>query len=1340
MAAMAELLGESREIKAIQAKITHLLARARDGQRLPSILIEGETGTGKGLLARSLHRQSPRRDGPFVDVNCAAIPETLLEAEMFGFERGAFSDARQAKPGLLEAADRGTLFLDEIGLLAEPLQGKFLKAIEERSVRRLGSVRSRSVDAWIISASNEDLETAIRQRRFREDLYHRLAVLTVRLPPLRERGDDVVLLAEHFLAHACADYKVGPKTLAEDARAALVSYRWPGNVRELANVMERTALLAEATVVTATMLALPTPLPEAASPDRALRDDLGELERERLLEALEATHWNLSRAAARLGIPRNTLRYRIEKHGLQAGRSTPQTFPTKRPQPKAPLPARDDVRWESCRLTLLRAVVDTSSGSDLALPAKRALDLLVEKTEMFGGRMEDAGPNGLVAVFGLDPTEGATSTAAHAALALARAAVLAPMDEGDRWTVRMAIHTGQFLVTRGPRGPEIKPDAKREVWPLLDRLVDRAGPGEIVASNSAAPFLTRRFELVQLEPTTPDDVAFSVAVREWPSARRRDAAFVGRQHNLELLEGHLASALDGHGQAVGLVGEAGIGKSRLVAEFRRRLRDAPVSYREGACVSYGGAIPYLPILDVLRQHCGVTEVDSAETIRDKVGRTLAATDMDPGSAPYLLHLLGIREGSETLATISPEAIKLRTLDILRQIVLNRSRRHPIVFVVEDLHWVDPPSEELLTSLVDNVASAPILLLATYRPGYRPPWLDRSYATQIALSPLSPDDSLAVVHSVLQRDMPETLTRAILDKADGNPFFLEELCRAVEEQGDLAALSTVPDTIQDVLLARIQRLPPAARKLLQAAAVIGREVSTRLLEAVWDEPEPISAVLPLLTSVELLYPRSGDREAVYVFKHTLTQEVAYETLEPAHRRAMHAAAGRALEHFYEGRLPEVYDRLAHHYARTDEPAKAVDYLSRFAERSARAYAHDEAVAALTEAQRHVERLPAEARDRKTIELALQLSLSLLPLGRTYEINSMLQDQRDRLERLGDPALAARCYFLLARTYMLVDYTRVLETARRAIAEAERCGDTATIGGAYGVMAVACLLSGQAMRGIECSQRAVLLLDETTDQWALCYAYWALGLCCSHTGAFADGIAAERRALAIAEAIGDRPLEVSALWALGIIQAAMGEWDEGVANCLHAVQRARHVLYQTIATGFLGFAYLERGDTEPAIAALEQAIPLFQQFGLKVFESWLTAFLAEAHRLEGRLDRAEALAAHALRVATETNFPMAIGWAQQSLGRVARARGDGETAAARFAEAVTTFTGIHSRYEIARTNVDLAELAWSRGESEAVARHLREAYDLFMTLGLPRYRERLERLAVERGISLTGGGRT
>src|SRR5262249_26698247 len=243
MDVLADLLGDSPTMEMVRDRLHRLLDPQHGGQPLPPLLLQGETGTGKGLIARLLHRHGTRRDGPFVDVNCAAIPETLLEAELFGFERGAFTDARRAKPGLFQAAHGGVLFLDEVGLLPDAAQAKLLTAIEERTVRRVGSTRHEPTDIWVISASNADLRGAVDDRRFREDLYHRLAVVTVDLPPLRERSRDVLLLAEHFLARACADYGLPPKRFDLSAQARLLAYSWPGNIRELANTMERVALL-----------------------------------------------------------------------------------------------------------------------------------------------------------------------------------------------------------------------------------------------------------------------------------------------------------------------------------------------------------------------------------------------------------------------------------------------------------------------------------------------------------------------------------------------------------------------------------------------------------------------------------------------------------------------------------------------------------------------------------------------------------------------------------------------------------------------------------------------------------------------------------------------------------------------------------------------------------------------------------------------------------------------------------------------------------------------------------------------------------------------------------------
>src|SRR5499425_1503938 len=502
MKQLADLLGDSPGIHAIRDKIDRLVTRQQDARRLPPVLIEGETGTGKGLLARLIHKAGPRPDGPFVDVNCAAIPETLLEAEMFGFERGAFTDARRSKPGLLQTAHRGTIFLDEVGLLSEGLQAKLLKVLEERTVRRLGSTRDEAIDVWLLTATNENLKSAIQGRRFREDLYHRLAVLTLSLPPLRERGDDVLMLAEYYLARACTDYGVSAKTLAADARSALTAYSWPGNVRELANLMERVALLSSDPAVTADTLGLssssapkissvssaasaspdapPAPGGPASSLDDAVRD--------RVADVLRQTNWNISRTAALLGISRNTLRARIEKYGLRAGEAPapPPPRPERRParRTEAPPIAREEVapappvvvsppaaaplEWERRRVTMLRASLLAPSAPEALLETNRALELLLDKARSFGGTIEGRGPTGIAAAFGLDPTEDAPSRAAHAAMAVVNAVTRARQDSGKGPAIKVAVHTSPMLVGRGQGAPELDLEGKQTALTVLN--------------------------------------------------------------------------------------------------------------------------------------------------------------------------------------------------------------------------------------------------------------------------------------------------------------------------------------------------------------------------------------------------------------------------------------------------------------------------------------------------------------------------------------------------------------------------------------------------------------------------------------------------------------------------------------------------------------------------------------------------------------------------------------------------------------------------------------------------------------------------------------------------------
>src|SRR5262249_30334803 len=292
----------------------------------------------------------------------------------------------------------------------------------------------------------------------------------------------------------------------------------------------------------------------------------------------------------------------------------------------------------------------------------------------------------------------------------------------------------------------------------------------------------------------------------------------------------LAQAETGRGQVVGVVGEPGIGKSRLIYEFRQSLEGKRLIYLIGRCLSYGSTTPYLPVLELLRHNCGILETDCPEDIAAKIYRSLQEVDMAPDEwAPVLLSLFGVQEETQQSAALSPEARKARTLTAVTQLCLHGSRPQPLILEMEDLHWIDASSEECLTALVERMAGAALLVLVTYRPGYRPPWVDKSYATQMALQPLTPPDSLRVVHAVLPpaaHTVP--LVPLVLAQAEGNPFFLEERARAVAEQGPDTASLPVPNTVQAVLTARIDRLPATAKRVLQAAAVIGKDVALPLL--------------------------------------------------------------------------------------------------------------------------------------------------------------------------------------------------------------------------------------------------------------------------------------------------------------------------------------------------------------------------------------------------------------------------------------------------------------------------------------------------------------------------------
>ncbi len=317
---LEQIIGESQKIK----ELRHLIETVAPTDA--TVLVLGESGTGKELIAGALHNLSKRAAGNYVRINCAAIPEMLLESELFGHEKGAFTGALKRKPGRVEEADGGTIFLDEIGDMSRPLQAKLLRFLEDGTFTRVGSNEELKVDVRLIAATNRDIIEAIHQEHFREDLYHRLNVVQFRSPPLRERGQDIILLAEHFLRHFTLIMGKPIKSISKSAEQKLLSHHWPGNVRELRNVIERAVILERSDEVQ------PTSLPDfklekqlrredktpILDPALSLDDLMAHYEKELILSILEENQFNLGKSAEQLKITRHALRYRMQRLNISA--------------------------------------------------------------------------------------------------------------------------------------------------------------------------------------------------------------------------------------------------------------------------------------------------------------------------------------------------------------------------------------------------------------------------------------------------------------------------------------------------------------------------------------------------------------------------------------------------------------------------------------------------------------------------------------------------------------------------------------------------------------------------------------------------------------------------------------------------------------------------------------------------------------------------------------------------------------------------------------------------------------------------------------------------------------
>jgi transcriptional regulator with AAA-type ATPase domain/tetratricopeptide (TPR) repeat protein len=1366
MPPLDDVLGESPEIQAVREQIKQLLQRQFTGRRLPPILILGETGTGKGLVARAIHRAGPRAAGPFVDVNCAAIPETLVEAELFGFERGAFTDAKQAKAGLFQAAHRGTLFLDEVGLLPAGLQSKLLTAIEEQAVRRLGSTRSAPVDVWILAATSEDLKIAARTRRFREDLYHRLAVLTLWLPPLRERSRDILLLAEHFLVRACADYGLAPKALTPEARAALAAYSWPGNIRELSHVIERVTLLSDQPQVTAEMLGLSPPAQQAVAPAPigeavALEEVVDSVAPDRLLEALRQTDWNISRAAALLGVSRNTLRYRMEKHGLSPGVSPPPRRPAERleiparPSPALGMPAAPEpavVRWERRRLAVLRLVL-VAPPADLLRDTGRALEGAMEKVQVFGGRVEEVSPTGVVATFGIEPVEDAALRAALAARAILKAAERTRHTDGAPVAGKFGIHMGQFLVGQVGDAAQIDLEGKREAWAILDTLTQHAEPDSILVTAAAAPFLERRFDLVALERQEPaPGRIYRLSGRERAGLGERMARFVGRQHELQALHQALEKSRDGNGQVVALIGEPGVGKSRLFWEFTHSHRTHAWLVLETRSVSYGKATPYLPVINLLKAYFQVEARDDWRTIRERLtGKLLMLDETLRSTLPAFLALLDAPTEDPQWQALDPPQRRQRTLDAIKRLLIKESQVQPLCLVFEDLHWIDSETQGLLDSLIESLPTARLLLLLNYRPEYRHGWGSKTYYTQVRIDPLPPESAEELLEALLGAGTTlQPLRGLLIERTGGNPFFLEESVWTLVETKALVgerggyrlatALPTiqVPATVQAVLAARIDRLPLQEKTLLQTAAVIGKDVSFALLQAITDLPEEERRRgLTHLQAAEFLYEASLFPELEYTFKHALTHEVAYESLLPDRRRALHACIVEAIERLYPDRLAEHVDRLAHHAFRGEVWEKALTYLRQAGAKATARSAYREAAACLSQGLRALSHLPdSRETTERAIDLRFELRRALTPIGEWQQALNYLREAEQLATKIGDRKRLGRVFSYLTEGLDLIgDRAGAIEVGKQALAISETLGDLA-------IRAVTTRYLGRVYFSLGDYHEAIRLLRGNVSALRddLAGAYFGapvlssvasgtyLSWCLAEIGEFRDGAWTAEEAVQVAEEVG-LPLDlVHAYHGLGVVCLHSGDFSRAVTW----LERGLQLVHRYNISGWLPqlrsplvVAYTLSGRRDEAVRLLERAVedPSAERSGAY---SPHFARLGEGYQLTSRMADALDVARRALDLARQLKERGNEAWVLRLFGEIA-SHGDPpdvEKAEAHYRQALTVADELGMRPLVAHCHLGLAKLYRGTGKPQEAHEHLAAATTMYRKMDMRFWLEKAE----------------
>ena len=996
------------------------------------------------------------------------------------------------------------------------------------------------------------------------------------------------------------------------------------------------------------------------------------------------------------------------------------------------------------------------------------LELMMDAVHRYEGTVNQVMGDGIMALFGAPLAhEDHAVRACYAALRL-QETVKQYADEvrrveGIPVRVRVGLNSGEVVVRSIGSDLHMDYTAVGQTTHLAARMEQMADPGAILMTADTLRLAEGFITTQSLGPVTVKGLAAPVETfaltgagsarsRFHVSAARGLARFVGRKSEIDALLEALEQARSGDGQVVAVVGEPGVGKSRLSWEV---MHTQGCLTLEAAAASYDTARGFGPVIELLRSYFAVEPRDDARRIREKVtGKVLSLDRALERELSPMLWLLAVPAGDPAWERLDPPERRQKALDAVKRLLIRESQVQPVLVLFEDLHWIDGETQALLDSLVDSVATAHVLLLVNYRPEYRHSWRAKSHYRELRVDPLTPASVEELLGALLGHDASlEPLKRLLIVRTDGNPFFLEESVRTLIEtkvligERSVYRLSPGPDelehrvqipaTAQAMLAARIDRLAPEDKRLLQAAAVIGHDVPLALLAVIAREPQDmVRGCLARLQAGEFLDETRLFPDLEYGFRHALTHEVAYAGLLHDRRRQLHAAVVETMEDHYAGRLSEHAERLAHHAVRGALWEKAVTYLWQAGRNARGRSAFREAVTFLEQALDALTRLPDTVEHAtRHIELVCRdLSDPLSMLVRDERLLQHLEEAARLAEKIGD---RARLVDVLARTLRplraLGQVERAVEIGERACRLADGVAEAPLNALARMELSTALYLTGDVRRAEALLTQAMAALEPVTPghgdidaAWVRRMVWQNLVPVLADTGRYLDAIRRGDETLRMAEEIGHPAPIAWALYFLGYAHGGRGDVDQAIDFSARSLALARERDVRNLiqaASACLGAAYALGGRATDAVACLEQAVESGRATSRT--ELFGVVSLGRAYLSAGRLHDAIASAREALALCRQQTMRNLEATALHLLGEIAAVvEPSPDEAEQHFRQALAMAEELGMRPLVAHCHLGLGRLHRSASKRELARQHLITAARMYREMEMPFWLEQAE----------------